>query len=138
MTNKIKIYAIVFSVILCISVNPAFSQLKVKGESNKIVMGQDRIDDPIEDQYNILSASVFGKEGFYRAGSKLAFGDFGRRVNWGWNVFIGEYGETDTDQLWLHGKNGIKLTYGRGEENYNLLSFDINGDRKMHFNTELL
>lgn len=49
-------------------------------------------------------------------------------MNYGWNVFIGEYGETDTDQLWLHGKNGIKLTYGRGEENYNLLSFDINED----------
>lgn len=140
MTNKIKIYAIVFSVILCISVNPAFSQLKVKGDNGKVLIGAEPSETPSiyeEDFDNKLSASIFGKGRSYRSGAKLSFGDFGRLDYYGWNVFIGEYGETDTDQLWLHGKNGIKLTYGRGEENYNLLSFDINGDRKMHFNTEL-
>ena len=45
-----------------------------------------------------------------RSGSKLTFGDFGQYPNQGWNVFIGEYGSDDTDQLWLHGKRGIYLT----------------------------
>ena len=46
---------------------------------------------------------IYGRIGDARAGSKLTFGDFGQYANQGWNVFAGEYGTTDTDQLWLHG-----------------------------------
>lgn len=102
MTNKIKICAIVFSVILCISANPAFSQLKVKGDNGKVLIGAEPAETPliyVEDFDDILSASIFGKSESYRAGAKLSFGDFGRYDYWGLNVFIGEYGETDTDQL---------------------------------------
>ncbi len=128
------------SVILCISANPAFSQLKVKGDNGKVLIGAEPAETPliyVEDFDDILSASIFGKSESYRAGAKLSFGDFGRYDYWGLNVFIGEYGETDTDQLWLHGKNGFYLTYGRAEETQKLLSFDVYGDRRLHLNTEL-
>lgn len=63
-----------------------------------------------EDLGNATSMQIFGKTGGMRTGSKLSFGDFGQYGNQGWNVFVGEYGTTDTDQLWLHGKLGIYLT----------------------------
>ena len=120
------------------NLNQAFAQFKVKGETGKVIIGQDRLEDPIEDMNQVLSASVFGREGFYKAGSKLAFGDFGRFDHWGWNVFVGEWGLLDSDQLWLHGKNGFHLTYGRGEENYNLISFDVNNSKVLYLNTEVV
>ena len=120
------------------NLNQAFGQFKVKGETGKIIIGQDRLEDQFEDMNQVLTASVFGREGFYKAGSKLAFGDFGRFDHWGWNVFVGEWGMVDSDQLWLHGKNGFHLTYGRGEENYNLLSFDVNNSNVLYLNTEVV
>lgn len=35
------------------------------------------------------------------------FGDLGQYDTNGWSVFLGEYGTSDTDHLWLHGKKGI-------------------------------
>ena len=67
------------------------------------------------DPEGILSMSIQGRETeFNNAGSKLAFGDFGRFSNNGWNVFIGEYGNRDSDILWLHGKRGIRMTVDNG------------------------
>ena len=40
--------------------------------------------------------------------SAMAFGDNSQTSR---NVIVGEYGTTDTDQLWLHGKNGTFFTY---------------------------
>jgi len=140
MNKKTIINAILLSVILCLSGNTAFSQLKVKGESGKVIIGtvpDESSQQYVEDFDDILSASIFGKGQIYRSGAKLSFGDFGRWEYWGWNVFIGEYGDTDTDKLWLHGKNGFYLTYGRAEDNEKILYFDVNGDRRLHLNTEL-
>lgn len=58
--------------------------------------------------------TIQGNHGSNNAGSKLGFGDFGRYCYNGWNVFIGEFGSTDTDELWLHGKKGIKMTAKKG------------------------
>lgn len=66
--------------------------------------------DNSEDLGNVTSMQIFGRMGDMRSGSKLSFGDFGQNQNQGWNVFIGEYGTTDTDQIWLHGKLGFFLT----------------------------
>ena len=143
MNKNTILYAIIFSVILCISGNTAFSQLKVKGDNGKVIIGtvpDESSQQYVEDFDNILSASIFGKGEFYRSGAKLSFGDFGRRDYWGWNVFVGEYyttEPTDTDKLWLHGKNGFYLTYGRAEPKQTILSFNVNGDRRLHLNTEL-
>jgi len=49
-------------------------------------------------------------------GSKIAFGDCNTfeyaLQHGGINVLVGEYGNTDTDILQLHGKNGISVTTG--------------------------
>ncbi|MDY6288871.1 MAG: T9SS type A sorting domain-containing protein [Bacteroidales bacterium] len=69
---------------------------------------------PSDDPQAVLTLSIQGPEGEYNAGAKLGFGDFGRQSNNGWNVFIGEWSRRDTDELWLHGKNGIRLTVLNG------------------------
>ena len=67
------------------------------------------------DPEGVLSMSIQGRVNEYNnAGSKLAFGDFGKFSNNGWNVFIGEYGNIDSDILWLHGKRGIRMTVDNG------------------------
>ena len=54
--------------------------------------------------------NILGQQG------KIAFGDnniFGvGAANKTWNVVVGEYGSTDTDQLQLHGKSGMFFTRG--------------------------
>jgi len=140
MNRNTIIYAIIFSIILCLSGNTAFSQLKVTGNNGKVIIGVLPYEASqawyTEDFNNILSASIFGK-GSYGSGAKLSFGDFGRWDFNSWNVFIGEWGTTDSDKLWLHGKYGFYLTYGRAEEDYYLMWFDAQGDNVLHLNTEL-
>lgn len=80
------------------------------------------------DRDGITTMSIFGNQGTYKAGSKLTFGDFGRENHNGWNVFVGEYGNYDSDQLWLHGKRGFNLTVGKG---YQLASYDYMYSRLM-------
>ena len=64
----------------------------------------------MDDPQNVLTLTLQGPYGEYNSGAKLGFGDFGRQVNNGWNVFVGEWGNHDSDMLWLHGKNGVRLT----------------------------
>ena len=67
------------------------------------------------DPENDVTLQIFGKGNFGCKGM-IAFGDYGELARHTRNVVIGEYGTTDTDQLWLHGKNGIFLTYNDGEK----------------------
>ena len=46
---------------------------------------------------------IFGPDTEHGAKGRIAFGDSA-------NVAIGEYGTSNTDQLWLHGKNGMIFT----------------------------
>lgn len=84
----------------------ANSQIKVNSIGRVMVGNEWSNDDPS----NVLSMSVYGKNGDYRPGSKLAFGDFGPTSHNGWRVFLGEFGDTDTDKLWLHGQDGLCIT----------------------------
>lgn len=102
--KKILILSLVISVV---AVFPAKAQLVIKNNGKAIVGGDTR---PEDDMYDVLSMSIQGKYGEYNAGTKLAFGDFGRYEHNGWNVFIGEYNTYDSDVLWLHGKKGFKVT----------------------------
>ena len=99
-----KIYFIIS--LLAISCFVSQAQLKVLSDG-RIQVGLVKAD---QDLLNVTTMQILGKYGDYRAGSKLTFGDFGRYTNQGWNVFVGEYGTTDTDLLWLHGKNGMYFT----------------------------
>ena len=68
-----------------------------------------------------------------RAGSKLALGDFGHHA--AWNVFAGEWGTTDTDQLWLHGKYGTYLTRGDNAEWLSIVAYyNSKEGNKFNFN----
>ena len=113
MTKKnytIGIIAILFA-------TSSFAQMKIDS------LGRTLVGTPYypHDLYGVTTLSVFGNSGIYKAGSKLSFGDFGRRDHNGWNVFVGEYGTDDSDKLWLHGKRGFNLTVGNG---FVLASYD--------------
>lgn len=95
-----------FFILVCLFTN-VNAQLRVLS-NGRLQVGL--LKDANEDLGNVTSMQLFGRIGDNRAGSKLSFGDFGRYENQGWNVFMGEYGTTDTDQLWLHGKLGMYLT----------------------------
>lgn len=84
----------------------ASAQIKVKS-NGKVLAGNEWSND---DPNNILTMSLYGNGGDYRPGSKLGFGDFGLNAGGGWSVFVGEFGNTDTDKLWLHGEDGLYIT----------------------------
>ena len=107
------------------------AQLKV--ESNGRVQ-TGTVTNPPYDPLNDVSLMVLGRKGAYNPGGKLSFGDFGTQVNQSWNVFTGEYSDYDTDQLWLHGKNGTYLTYSNGTV---LAYFDVNKGNTFNFNCDL-
>lgn len=103
---KNRIYAIIVLInCLCLT---SHAQLRLL-QNGRVQIGTLRTD-PTEDPQNVTTLQIFGPYGDMRSGSKLTFGDFGQYPNQGWNVFIGEYGSDDTDQLWLQGKKGIYLT----------------------------
>ncbi|MDR1201399.1 MAG: tail fiber domain-containing protein [Tannerellaceae bacterium] len=89
-----------------------------------------------EDLGEVTSMQIFGKTGEMRTASKLSFGDFGQYNNQGWNVFIGEYGTIDSDQLWLHGKLGIYLTTN-GYANNVVAYYNPSANGNFVFNTNL-
>ncbi|MDR0789856.1 MAG: T9SS type A sorting domain-containing protein [Bacteroidales bacterium] len=123
--RKIVILAIVLQLGL---VNLSTAQVTVNN-NGKLTVGRNmHTSQSIEDFHNVLTATIFGKNGIYNAGAKLSFGDFGRYEYYSWNVFVGEYDDVDTDQLWLHGKNGMYFTYGRSGFNElgTICYFDVN------------
>lgn len=71
------------------------------------------------------------------AGAKMPFGDFGRYQNQSLNVFLGEYGTTDSDQLWLHGKLGVFLT-ATGYANKVIAYYNPASNSNFVFNTNLV
>lgn len=89
------------------------------------------------DLNQVTSLQVFGKgTGGCAPGAKLSFGDFGRREFYGWNVFVGEYSDADTDQLWLHGKKGIYLTYSNATGNP-IAYYDVALGNSFKFNCDV-
>ena len=97
--------SILFAAAVCCAMC-ANAQIKVNN-SGKVIVGNEW---PNNDYKNVLTMSLLGKEGNCRPGSKLGFGDFGYTTTGGWRVFVGEFGNTDTDKLWLHGEEGFYIT----------------------------
>jgi hypothetical protein len=122
-------------VILCI-----FSEFATQSQFRVLSNGRVQaglLKDNNEDVGNVTTMQIFGKTGDMRAGSKLTFGDFGLYSNEGWNVFLGEYGNSDSDQLWLHGKLGIYFTT-YGFANNVVAYYNPSANSKFVFNTDLL
>lgn len=129
---KKKIYLLtVLITCLCFTSN---AQLRLL-QNGRVQAGTLRTD-PTEDPLNVTTMQIFGPYGDMRSGSKLTFGDFGQYPNQGWNVFIGEYGSDDTDQLWLHGKRGIYLTTS-GQANNIVAYYAPASNSNFIFNTNL-
>ena len=129
---KKKIYLLtVLITCLCFTSN---AQLRLL-QNGRVQVGTLRTD-PTEDPLNVTTMQVFGPYGDMRSCSKLTFGDFGQYPNQGWNVFIGEYGSDDTDQLWLHGKRGIYLTTS-GQANNIVAYYAPASNSNFVFNTNL-
>lgn len=122
---------IVFITCLCFTSN---AQLKLL-QNGRVQVGTIRTD-PSEDPLNVTTMQIYGPFGGARSGSKLTFGDFGQVKNQSWNVFIGEYGSDDTDQLWLHGKLGVYLT-SNGQASNVVAYYDPAINSNFVFNTNL-
>lgn len=130
MKNKVYLLAILINCV-CFASN---AQLRLL-QNGRVQVGTLRTD-PTEDPLNVTTMQVFGPYNDMRSGSKLTFGDFGQYPNNGWNVFIGEYGSDDTDQLWLHGKKGIYFTT-TGQASTVIASYDPSVNSNFVFNTNL-
>lgn len=76
---------------------------------------------------------VLGSNDNIGTGAIIALGDFGPKSK---NTFWGEYGNTDSDQLWFQGKLGYYLTYG--EQASTVVSYyDPAKNSNFVFNTNL-
>lgn len=106
--KKTAFFTVIITILL---LSPAKAQLVIESTGRAAVGSTPSTTD---DLYHMLTMTIQGNHGSNNAGSKLGFGDFGRYCYNGWNVFIGEFGSTDTDELWLHGKKGIKMTAKKG------------------------
>ena len=93
---------------------PYSAQAQIKIDSfGRVIAGTNTV--PYFDPDTVLTLSLQGKKALTNfGGTKLSFGDFGAWQRMGWNVFLGEYGNGDSDILWLHGKKGIRLTANDG------------------------
>ena len=93
-----------------LTTSPSKAQLVIES-TGRAVAGNTPL--PNDDLGQRLTMTIQGA-GSYNSGAKLGFGDFGRYGNSGWNAFIGEFGRHDSDILWLHGKNGVRMTAMKG------------------------
>ena len=67
--------------------------------------------------------------------SAIAFGDNSVSTQ---NVIVGEYGSTDTDQLWLHGKNGTIFSHDGDVNEAISIAMVIADDGKIGMGTQTL
>lgn len=130
--KTIKKISLVIAAVVYIN-STANAQLTVKPNSGNVKVGSEIAG---SDANNIVALNIFGKTGTMKAEAKLAFGDFGTSATGSWNVFVGEYGIGDSDQLWLHGKNGIYLTYG-GTANTVIGRYNVSEGNKFSFNCDV-
>lgn len=127
----------IYFVLFLFITNLSFAQLKVR-ETGQIMIGT-----PMEfasggytplDNDNYTQCIIYGPYGDWRAGSRLAFGDFQRKFCL--NVIVGEYTEDDSDQLWLQGKKGTYLTAGTEAKDI-WGYYDLNKGNYFQFNCDV-
>ena len=98
-----------FFVLSLIFSTASFAQIKLVGEAK---FGNEWSGN---DYNNEVTHEFFGlNSNPYRPGCKISLGDYGSAANGGAQAFVAEAWGWDSDQLQLHGKNGIYLTVGGG------------------------
>ncbi len=124
--KTIKIFSCLVLASLFTSVN---AQLRVLSDG-RVQAGQNV---PSLDQGKVATLLVLGSNDKIGTGAIIALGDFGPKSK---NTFWGEYGNTDSDQLWFQGKLGYYLTYG--EQASSVVSYyDPAKNSNFVFNTNL-
>lgn len=124
--KTIKIFLCLVLASLFTSVN---AQLRVLSDG-RVQAGQNV---PSLDQGKVATLLVLGSNDKIGTGAIIALGDFGTKSK---NTFWGEYGNTDSDQLWFQGKLGYYLTYG--EQASSVVSYyDPAKNSNFVFNTNL-
>lgn len=110
----------------------SFSQIKVLS-SGKAYIGT--LPNSTQDPDNVIKFQVFGTGAVGSCG-RIAIGDYGRQSTGSCNVVVGEYGNYDSDQLWLHGAQGIYLTT---TASYNTVVgyYDVAYGNKFTFNCDV-
>lgn len=95
--NFLKLMAVLFC--LLATASPMSAQLIVRNNGHAEI----GVNPTANDTDSATVLKIFGNSTDNAAGGRIAFGN-------GQHVTVGELGTTDTDRLWLHGKNGIYLT----------------------------
>ena len=124
--KTVKIFSCLVLSSLFTSVN---AQLRVLSDG-RVQMGQNV---PSLDPEKVATLLVLGSNDKIGTGAIIALGDFGPKSK---NTFWGEYGNTDSDQLWFQGKLGYYLTYGE-QANSVVSYYDPAKNSNFVFNTNL-
>ncbi len=74
---------------------------------------------------------IFGDETAHGAGGHITFGDSAY-------VAVGEYGNSNTNQLWLHGKDGVYITKGNTTPLSTLAYYDPQLSGSFNFNCDVV
>ena len=88
-----------------------FAQLRVRPQGTAMLGTLDfELNNPFPDLRDTTTMlKIFGPGHYYGEQGRLSFGD--QLFSMARNVMLGEAGSTNTDQLWLHGRNGLCATF---------------------------
>ena len=101
---------LLLAALICLLVNitnPMQAQLIIRNSGHAEI----GVNPAANDADTVTTLKLFGDGEDNAAGARLTFGNIPSAGN---NVAIGEKGNGDSDQLWLHGKSGTYLTKGAG------------------------
>lgn len=88
------------------------------------------------DTDTVTMLKIFGEDTAIAPGARITFGDLDTT---GCNVAVGESGNGNSDQLWLHGKLGMYITKGSGIAAGDTIAFfDPNQSPMFTFNSDLV
>ena len=88
-----------------------FAQLRVRPQGTAMLGTLDfELNNPFPDLRDTTTMlKIFGPGHYYGEQGRQSFGD--QLFSMARNVMLGEAGSTNTDQLWLHGRNGLCATF---------------------------
>ena len=132
MTMKLFVTFMAAIACLLVSTNQVSAQLVIRNSGHAEV-GVNLA--PENDPDTVTVLKLFGESGANPTAARITFGTIPAT---GYNVAIGERGNDNTDQLWLHGKNGLYITKGDGTGTADTLAvFDPSRSSSFNFSTDL-
>lgn len=127
--KNLSFLAVIFC--LMVTTNQVSAQLIIRNSGHAEVGVNPATTDP--DTVTVLK--LFGENGVNPTNARITFGTIPAT---GFNVAIGERSNDNTDQLWLHGKNGVYITKGDGTSAADTLAvFDPSRSPSFNFSTDL-